>query len=153
MKEGSYSARWKRWMKQHYRWRPHGGNTHNSAVNHMFTGALKLPVDVMYQHCDGCTHSHKSADPDTRKPRRENRGKLSGAHNLFRPQEEMRSHRRDARHLNCTVYFVDWEKFHEDIQCLWMGVFWTALHWTLASKHFTGRPGSLLLSGVSSYSL
>lgn len=96
--------------KQHYRWRPQGGNTHNTSVNHMFTGALKLPVDVMYQHCDGCTHSHKSADPDTRKPGRENRGKLSGSHNLPRPHEEMRSHRRNARHLNCTVYFVDWEK-------------------------------------------
>lgn len=65
--------------KRHYRWRPQGGNTHTVAVHLMFTGALEMPVDVMYQHCDGCTHNHKSADPDTRKPRRENRGKLSGA--------------------------------------------------------------------------
>ncbi len=78
--------------------------THNSAVIRMLTAfevARGCHVTTL------CTHSHKSAAPETRKPRGENRGKLSRARNLSRPHEEMTSHRRDARHLNDTVYFVD----------------------------------------------
>ncbi len=147
---------WKRGVKQmgewrqHYRWPPQGG-THNSAVIRMLTAfevARGCHVTTL------CTHIHKSAAPENTKSPDE-RTEESCPGRATYPDLTKRWHPTGETRDTWTTRFILLieKKFSWRYIMYRTGVLWTALQWTLASKHFTRPPWSLLLSGCSSYSL